>query len=210
MNENESTDVQATSTDAAESESQEQSQTNENQNDQQQSDLRYSDDDLNRIINEKFAKWNKANEQEKAKQKAQDEEAKKLAKMNADQKTQYQIDKLKKELSEAQSANAKFEMSKQAQAMFEEADTTATSEDLEHVVTDNADTTQANVKWLIDHDAKVREQARQEFLKGTTPKEPGKSIKAVSQEEFARMSYAEKAQLQKDNPETFKKLTGGL
>lgn len=175
-----------------------------------QAEAKYTDEDVNRMINEKYAKWSKAKEEELAKQKSEAEESEKLKKMNADQKTQYQIEKLTKELEEAKSTNAKFAMAKQAQTMFEEANTSVTSDDLEHVVTSDAESTKTNVQWLIDHDVKVREQVRQEFLKGKTPSVPGKTIKAYTQKEFDRMSYQEKADLAKNNPDEFKKLTGGL
>lgn len=173
-------------------------------------EAKYTDEDVNRMINEKYAKWSKAKEEELAKQKSEAEESEKLKKMNADQKNQYQIEKLKKELEEAKSTNAKFAMTKQAQTMFEEAGTSVTSGDLEHVVTSDAESTKANVQWLIDHDTKVREQVRQEFLKGTTPSVTGKTLKTYTQKEFDRMSYQERADLAKNNPEEFKKLTGGL
>lgn len=173
-------------------------------------EAKYTDEDVNRMINEKYAKWSKAKEEELAKQKSEAEESEKLKKMNADQKNQYQIEKLTKELEEAKSTNAKFAMTKQAQTMFEDANTSVTSDDLEHVVTPDAESTKANVQWLIDHDTKVREQVRQEFLKGTTPSVTGKTIKTYTQKEFDRMSYQERADLAKNNPEEFKKLTGGL
>ena len=60
-------------------------------------DKKYTDKDVDAIINKKFAKW-KA-EQEAAVKNAQEESAK-LAKMNADQKHQYEMEKLQKENAE--------------------------------------------------------------------------------------------------------------
>lgn len=171
---------------------------------------KYTDEDVNRMINEKYAKWNKSKEEELAKKQAEAEESKKLKKMNDDQKTQYQIEKLTKQLEEAKSTNAKFAMTKQAQTMFEDVKIPVTSDDLDHVVTADAESTKANVQWLINHDAAVRERTRQEFLTGETPRDTAKSITAVSQKDFDLMDFSDRAKLAKEDPDQFKKLTGGL
>lgn len=68
---------------------------------------KYTDKDVDEILNRKFAKW-----QEKQ-QKAVDE-AKKLSAMNAQQKAEYERDKLQKELDEYKRRASLAEMSKTA------------------------------------------------------------------------------------------------
>ena len=60
--------------------------------------------------------------------------------------------------------------------MFEDAKLTVTEDDLQHVVTPEAESTEANVKWLIAHDQAVAEGVRQELLKGNTPKTHGSKV----------------------------------
>ena len=96
--------------------------------------------------------------------------------MNADQKKDYELEKAKKERDELKSQLATYEMGKQARSMFEEAKMTVTEEDLQHVVTPEAESTKANVKWLIAHDQAVAEGVRQELLKGNTPKTHGSKV----------------------------------
>ena len=55
---------------------------------------KYTDDDVNGIVEKKFAKWKAQHEKDLAETK---KEAEKLAKMNADQKKDYDIEKLKAE-----------------------------------------------------------------------------------------------------------------
>lgn len=129
----------------------------------------YTDEQVNEIVKKRLARA------EKEKQAAVDEAAK-LAKMNADQKKDYELEKAQKERDELKSQLATYEMGKQARSMFEEAKLTVTEDDLQHVVTPEAESTEANVKWLIAHDQAVAEGVRQELLKGNTPKTHGSKV----------------------------------
>jgi hypothetical protein len=129
----------------------------------------YTDEQVNEIVKKRLARA------EKEKQAAVDEAAK-LAKMNADQKKDYELQKAQKERDELKSQLASYQMGKQARSMFEEAKLTVTEDDLQHVVTPEAESTEANVKWLIAHDQAVAEGVRQELLKGSTPKTHGSKV----------------------------------
>lgn len=129
----------------------------------------YNDEEVNEIVKKRLARA------EKEKQAAVDEAAK-LAKMNADQKKDYELEKAQKERDELKSQLATYEMGKQARSMFEDAKLTVTEDDLQHVVTPEAESTEANVKWLIAHDQAVAEGVRQELLKGSTPKTHGSKV----------------------------------
>lgn len=129
----------------------------------------YTDEQVNEIVKKRLARA------EKEKQAAVDEAAK-LAKMNADQKKDYELEKAQKERDELKSQLATYEMGKQARSMFEDAKLTVTEDDLKHVVTPEAESTEANVKWLIAHDQAVAEGVRQELLKGSTPKTHGSKV----------------------------------
>lgn len=129
----------------------------------------YTDEQVNEIVKKRLARA------EKEKQAAVDEAAK-LAKMNADQKKDYELEKAQKERDELKSQLATYEMGKRARSMFEEAKLTVTEDDLQHVVTPEAESTEANAKWLIAHDQAVAEGVRQELLKGNTPKTHGSKV----------------------------------
>ena len=75
---------------------------------------KYSDADLDKIINQKFAKWQK--DQEKAV-----DEAKKLATMTEQEKAEHERDEIKKELEALKKANNMAEMGKQARKLLSEA-----------------------------------------------------------------------------------------
>ncbi|GAK31012.1 hypothetical protein WOSG25_061420 [Weissella oryzae SG25] len=166
-----------------------------------QSEAKYTDDDVNKIVQEKLVK---------AKQKEREavEEAKKLAKMNADQKQQYELEQAQKAQHDAEARLARYEMRSEARKMLAETGITFTDEDLALVVATDAETTKANVSQLAGIIDRIREGVKTELLKGKTPTATGSSITQVTESDFVRMTLAEKAKLAKDNPDLFKKITG--
>lgn len=175
--------------------------TQDSENDQDSSDESsdqhtYTDEQVNEIVKKRLARA------EKEKQAAVDEAAK-LAKMNADQKKDYELQKAQKERDELKSQLASYQMGKQARSMFEDAKLSVTEDDLKHVVTPEAESTETNVKWLIAHDQAVAERVRQELLKGSTPLDPSSNRKTKSLKD---MTLVERSELQRKDPEMYKKL----
>ena len=80
---------------------------------QPQDEKKYTDAEVDEIINKKFAKW-------KSEQEAKENEAKKLAKMNADEKQKYQLDQREQELANREQAIARKELTAEAKAMLSE------------------------------------------------------------------------------------------
>ena len=80
---------------------------------QPQDEKKYTDAEVDEIINKKFAKW-------KTEQEAKENEAKKLARMNADEKQQYQLDQREQELANREQVLARKELTAEAKAMLSE------------------------------------------------------------------------------------------
>lgn len=128
---------------------------------------KYSDDDLDKIINKKYAKWKADYDKELSEAK---EEAAKLAKMNAEQKQQYEIDKLKEENAKLKKEQFRAELGKTAAGLLSEKNIDATQEVLDFVVGDDAEATNANIDKfvkIIEAQVKKAELAR---ATGTTPR----------------------------------------
>lgn len=123
---------------------------------------KYSDADLDEIIGKKFAKWQKDQEKKV-------DEAKKLAEMNAQQKAEYERDKIQKELDEYKRKDTLSEMTKTARKMLTDAGIPASDEILSILVTTDAEKT----KTAVDNYSKVFkaavEDAVKERLKGNPP-----------------------------------------
>lgn len=124
---------------------------------------KYSDADLDKIINKKFAQW-----QDKQ-QKAVDEAAK-LATMNATQKAEYERDQLKKELDELKRKDSLAEMSKTARKILADDGITVSDELLTVLVTTDAEKTKAAVDGFKTAFKDAVEAAVKERLKGEPPK----------------------------------------
>lgn len=126
-------------------------------------DKKYSDKDLDRIINQKFAKWQK--EQDKAVN-----EAKKLADMNAQQKAEYERDKLQKELDSYKKKDAIAAMSREARKMLSDENISIDDNLLSFIVSDDAEATKKAVNGFAKAFSEAVEKAVKERLKGDSPR----------------------------------------
>lgn len=163
----------------------------------------FTKDEVEQMISDRIKREREKAEADKA-------EAKRLAKMNADQKKDYEIDKQTKRAEEAEQKLARYEMQGQARKMFEESGVSVNDDDLSLVVTSEAETTQDNVNKLIAFAKRIREDVKNEMLTGKTPKTNGNIAKNITQAQFDLMSSKQKAELYQENPDLFKKLTGGI
>ena len=163
----------------------------------------FTKDEVKQMISDRIKREREKAEADKA-------EAKRLAKMNADQKKDYEIDKQTKRAEEAEQKLARYEMQGQARKMFEESGVNVNDDDLSLVVTSEAETTQDNVNKLIAFAKRIREDVKNEMLTGKTPKTNGNIAKNITQSQFDLMSSKQKAELYQENPDLFKKLTGGI
>ena len=163
----------------------------------------FTKDEVEQMISDRIKREREKAEADKA-------EAKRLAKMNADQKKDYEIDKQTKRAEEAEQKLARYEMQGQARKMFEESGVNVNDDDLSLVVTSEAETTQDNVNKLIAFAKRIREDVKNEMLTGKTPKTNGNVTKNITQSQFDLMSSKQKAELYQENPDLFKKLTGGI
>lgn len=135
----------------------------DSKSDDKKDDKKYSDKDLDRIINQKFAKWQK--EQDKAVN-----EAKKLADMNAQQKAEYERDKLQKELDSYKKKDAIAAMSREARKMLSDENISIDDNLLSFIVSDDAEATKKAVNGFAKAFSEAVEKAVKERLKGDSPR----------------------------------------
>lgn len=125
-------------------------------------DKKYSDADLDKIINQKFADW------QKKQQKAVDE-AKKLAEMNAQQKAEYERDQLQKELDNLKKTNTLGEMGKTARKMLSEDGLNVPDDLVSMIIAEDAETTKNNVQAFSKLFKSAIQDAVKDTLKGKVP-----------------------------------------
>lgn len=143
----------------------------DNQNDNQDDnkgtdDVEFTDEQqqkVNQIIQDRVkAEQQKAEDQRK--------EAEKLAKMNAQQKQEYELEKANKKTEELEAELNRFQMSKEASKMLSDRSINVTDDLLDVVTKETADDTKAMVETFLNVvDSEVQKQIADK-LKGSTPK----------------------------------------
>ncbi|MDD6298190.1 DUF4355 domain-containing protein [Hornefia butyriciproducens] len=142
-----------------------------NDPDGKEGEKKYTDKDVDRIVEKKFARWKAQHEKDLKDAKA---EAEKLAKMNADQKKDYELEKVRAENAKLKADAAKVELGKEATKILKESKIDATQDILEFVVGEDADSTKANIdKFVGIINAQVRAAEVQRATGGGTPKKYG-------------------------------------
>lgn len=113
---------------------------------------------------------NKLNAAHKTELETAKSEAAKLAKMNAEQKQQYELEKLQKENEALKEAQARSELGKEAATLLKEHKIDATQEILDFVVGKDAETTKANIDKFVEIIEKQLKAAELARATGKTPK----------------------------------------
>lgn len=126
-------------------------------------EARYSDEDLDRIIDKKFAKW-KAEEAERV------EEAKRLATMNATEKAEHERDLEKKRADEAEAKLTRYGLTSEARSMLSKESIVLNEDLLTVLVGKDAETTKANVDSFVELFRDAVDSEVKKRIAGKTPK----------------------------------------
>lgn len=159
------------------------------------SKAKYTDDDLDKIINKKFAEW------QKKQQKAVDE-AKKLAEMNATQKAEYERDLLQKELDALKKKDSISEMTKTARKMLLDSGISVPDDVLSMLVNTDAEETKQAVDGFAKAFKDAVESAVKERLKGKPPKK-GNGAKITKEQIFKISNPVERQKMIAENMDLF-------
>ena len=160
----------------------------------------YTQEELEKIVKERVAREKKATEEAV-------EEAKKLAKMNEEEKAKYELEKLQSELAEYKKKEAFYGLSKEASKMLSEHSINADDELLAFVVKDDAEATKLAVDSFVALvNSKVTDGVKR-ALSGTPPKASATTA-GGAKNPFSKDSFnlTEQAKLLKENPELYKQL----
>lgn len=147
---------------------------------------KYSDADLDKIIENKFAKWQK--QQAKAV-----DEAKKLANMTAQERVEHERDKLKAELDALKKANAVAEMEKTARGILQNDGVNIPDVIISSLVAEDAEATSANVK-AFSKAFKAAVQAEVKSQLSHKSPSTGATGKAMTKEEINKITDPVKRQ----------------
>ena len=156
--------------------------------------------EIGKMLSAERSKW-------EAEQEAKENEAKKLAEMNADEKQKYQLDQREQELADREKAIARKELTAEAKAMLSERDLPV---ELVNVVDlTSAETVSQSVAVLQNSWEQAVQKGVQEKLKGGAPMKQAPTVNdELTVEEFRAMGYKSRNELFLKNPELYKKLKG--
>ena len=154
----------------------------------------FTQDELDKILNKKFAQWQKKTEEAKAEaeRKAKLTEAEKLA------EERKEFEAMKKQFEYEQRVNSTSKVLASNNLPIEFAD---------FLIAENDEATTQRVDLFKNAFNEALEKALNERLRGSVPKvSTGKALE-ISKEEFKKMSLAKQAELKLTKPNLYKELT---
>lgn len=153
---------------------------------------KYSDEDVNKILNKKFAEWEK-------KQAKKISEAKKLANMTAEE----QLKALQSELDSMKKDKTRSELASAARGILAESDIQVPDNLIANLIGEDAETTKENVAAFSKVFKAAVQEGVKEALKGKTPPSGGSST--LTKEEIMNVkNLKERQKLIKENIHLFK------
>ncbi|NEX54117.1 DUF4355 domain-containing protein [Lactococcus lactis] len=191
----------------------EKTETNEEEHQEQSTDNDKIVEKLQKRIGKEQAEKNETKtqlEQALARIEELEKGGKKSVKEKSDEEKAAELQKAKDD--EIASLKAQIKISNitsQADEVLKESGIALSAAELGLLVDVDEEKTYSNVKTflnLLDNQRSQWEKARNT---GTTPKRVPSNVVSVDKDKFDSMTYAEKAELAKSNPDEFKKLTGG-
>ncbi len=157
---------------------------------------KYSDEDFDRMFNQKFAKMMEKHEKEMA-------EATRLAEMNAQERAEHENKKLQEQVQELMRKEAIAEMSKSARAMLREKKISIGDNLLGVLISEDADQTKKSVEEFISLFQEAVNKAVKDALKGEPPKAGGAS-KLTKEQILAVKDRTERQRLIQENMHLFR------
>lgn len=156
---------------------------------------KYTDEDVDKLINRKFAEWQKQQDKKVS-------EAEKLGRMSEEEKTAERIRQLEEKLAKADRREARAAMTKQARAILQDANINVNDELLSNLIADDADTTKASVNSFITLFKGAVEKAVKEAYKGETPRKG--AAPTLTKEQILKIeNRAERQRLMAENAHLF-------
>lgn len=157
---------------------------------------KYTDADVDEILNKKFAEWQKKQEKKVS-------EAERLGKMSEAEKANERIRQLEERLAAADKEKAVAAMSKQARAILADKNINVNDDLLANLIADDAETTKANCENFVSLFKAAVDKAVKEALKGETPK-TGTSSGLTADQIMKIPNRAERQQKIRENMHLFK------
>ena len=157
---------------------------------------KYTDEDVNNILNQKFAEWQKKQEKKVS-------EAERLSKMTAEEKAAERLKGLEARIAEYETREARAAMTKEARAILQDENIVVNDELLGNLIAEDAEKTKASVENFVKLFKSAVEKAVKEALKGETPRKGAATPSLTKEQILAVANRAERQRLIKENIHLF-------
>jgi len=163
---------------------------------------KYTDEDIDRIVNQRLARERKAAEK-KAKEAA---EAEKLKRMTAAEKRDAEFEQMKRELAELKGEKQKSEMLSTASDILKDAGINVSSKLVGHLIADSAEETKANVDEFVRlyNDAVNKGVKAAMKAAGSSPKKQSGGGTLTKEDIMKVKNISERQRLIKENMSLFR------
>lgn len=163
----------------------------------------FTQEEVDKMVEKRMARYDRAHQKEVESAKT---EAAKLAKMNKDQKKDYELQQAQQKAQDAEAQLARYQLRDTVRKQLVDGGFTPEESDIDLIVTADAETTKQNGDALLAMVERIRNDERQKTLSGTTPKVSGTQVKAPNAQEFMKYSYDQRIKLKHDNPTLYSQL----
>ena len=163
-------------------------------------DKKYTDEDVNNIINRKFAEWEKRQKEKSAKA----AEAERLKNMTEEEKRKHEMEELQKKIAGYEKEKAIGAMTKVARGILNDSKIVVNDELLVNLVAENAETTKANVENFVKNFNDAVQKAVAEALRGKTPRLKDGSKELTKEDILKIKNRTERQKAMAEHPELFR------
>lgn len=161
-----------------------------------ENEKKYTDEDLDALIEKKFSKWKKAEEKRVS-------EATKLAEMNAQQRAEYERDQYKQEIEQLRAESERRKMETTALEMLNEQGVNVSQKLVSTLVSENAEATKESVGAFIEAFNEAVENAVNNKIKSAPPKKFGGGGALTKEEIFKIENKSERQRTIAENIHLF-------
>ena len=172
----------------------------EDKSDDGKEDKKYTDEDVNNIINRKFAEWEKRQKEKSAKA----AEAERLKNMTEEEKRKHEMEELQKKIAGYEKEKAIGAMTKVARGILNDSKIVVNDELLGNLVAEDAETTKANVESFVKNFNDAVQKAVAEALRGKTPRLKDGSKELTKEDILKIKNRSERQKAMAEHPELFK------
>ena len=168
-------------------------------NDDSDGAKKYTDEEVDALIERKFAEWQKKHEKQKAKQ----DEAERLKNMSDQERKDHEMEELRKQVNDLQKKETMSKMSTTARAMLSAKGITVDDALVSMMISEDADATKNAVDAFITAFQDAVSKVVKDALKGEPPKAGGSS--SLTKDQIMKVKdRAERQRLINENMHLFK------